>query len=62
MPDDKAKTGRADRDRVNLEQDYEVRDWCQSLGITEQELRGAVQAVGNTASKVREYIRLNRLK
>jgi hypothetical protein len=54
--DDTRNPGRPDRDRINLEQDYEVRDWTRSLGVTENELRKAVQAVGNTASKVREYL------
>jgi hypothetical protein len=56
MSDDPKNPGRPDRDRINLEQDYEVRDWCKSLGVTEGELRGAVQAVGNTASKVRQFL------
>ena len=56
MSDDTRNPGRPDRDHIILEQDYEVRDWSQSLGVTEDELRKAVQAVGNTASKVREYL------
>ena len=44
-----------DRDRINLDQDYEVRDGSKSLGVSEDELRSAVRAVGNTASKVRDY-------
>jgi len=56
MADSKGNTGSPDRDLINLEQDYEVRDWSESLGVTEQELRSAVQAVGNSASKVREHL------
>jgi hypothetical protein len=55
MPDDTSKTGN-DRKLISLEQDYEVRDWTQSLGCTEDELRAAVKAVGNSAEKVREYL------
>ena len=43
--------------RISLEQDYEVRDWTKSLGVTEAELTAAVKAVGNSAEKVREYLK-----
>jgi hypothetical protein len=56
MADDKANAGWHDRDRINLDQDYEVRDWRQSLSVTEEEVRAAVQAVGITASNVRERL------
>lgn len=56
MPDDKSQTA-ADRQRISIEEDYERRDWATSLGTTEDKLRDAVQAVGNSADKVREYLR-----
>ena len=56
MSDDKTKRGAADRSRISLEQDYEVRDWSKSLGVTEAELKAAVKAVGNSAVKVKEYL------
>lgn len=56
MADDKGQTA-ADRQRISIEQDYERRDWAKSLGTTEAKLREAVQAVGNSADKVREYLR-----
>lgn len=55
MADDPRKTGTPDNDLINLNQDYEVRNWCRSFGCTEQELRQAVGKVGNSARKVREY-------
>lgn len=55
MADDKGQTG-ADRQRISIEEDYERRDWAKSLGTTEDKLREAVQAVGNSADKVREYL------
>ena len=48
-----------DRKLISLQEDYEVRDWAMSLGCTEDELRAAVKAVGNSADKVREYLRKN---
>jgi len=56
MSDDKSKTGQ-DRKLISLTEDYEVRDWCKSLGCTEAELRAAVKAVGNSAEKVREFLK-----
>lgn len=57
MADDKSKTGGQDRKRINLNEDYEVRDWTKSLGVTEQQLRDAVKAVGDSAEKVREHLK-----
>lgn len=55
MIDDKAKTGQ-DRKLISLQEDYERRDWAKSLGVTEQRLVEAVQAVGNSADAVRKYL------
>ncbi len=56
MADDKRMTGSPDRDRINLSEDYEIRGWTQSPGVSEQELREAVDAVGNSAEAVRAYL------
>ncbi|WP_399683665.1 DUF3606 domain-containing protein [Xenophilus sp.] len=56
MSDDKGKTGH-DRKLINLNEPYEVRDWTKSLGVSEEELRRAVEAVGNSADKVREHLK-----
>ena len=56
MSDDKSKSGGQDRDRINVNQDYEVRDWCKSLNTTPEKLKAAVAAVGDRADKVREYL------
>ena len=57
MSDDKANTGGQDRERINVNQDYELRDWAKSLGTTPEKVKEAVQAVGDRAEKVREYLR-----
>lgn len=56
MADDKTKVGGQDRNRINLSEDYEVRTWCNSLGLNEEQLRMAVAAVGDNADKVREHL------
>ncbi|MCW0456697.1 hypothetical protein NB712_001793 [Xanthomonas sacchari] len=50
MSDDTRNTGSPDRDRINLHEDDEVRDWTQALGVSADELRAAVQAVGSSAA------------
>jgi hypothetical protein len=57
MSDDKIKSGGQDRERINVHQDYELRDWAKSLNTTPDRLKEAVQAVGDRADKVREYLR-----
>lgn len=60
MADNKGIIGHPDRDLINLNEPYEVRDWCKSLNCTESELRNAVAAVGSSATKVRAHLRAKR--
>lgn len=60
MSDDRSKSGGQDRSRISLREDYEVRDWAQKFGVTADELRVAVRAVGDSAAAVEQY--LNRQK
>jgi methyl-accepting chemotaxis protein len=57
MSDDKSKSQGQDRQRINVNQDYELRDWARSLNTTPERLKEAVQAVGDRADKVREYLK-----
>jgi hypothetical protein len=57
MPDDKSKSSGQDRERIDVSQDYELRDWAKSLNTTPERVKEAVQAVGDRAEKVREYLR-----
>jgi hypothetical protein len=56
MSDDKSKSHGQDRQRINVNQEYELRDWARSLNTTPERLKEAVQAVGDRADKVREYL------
>ena len=56
MSDDKSKSGGQDRQRIDVNQDYELRDWAKTLNTTPERLKEAVQAVGDRADKVREYL------
>ena len=57
MADDKSKRGPADRDRVNINETYEVRHWTEKFGCTEQQLRAAVKAVGVMAKDVEAFLK-----
>lgn len=56
MSDDKTKTGGQDRQRISLSEDYEVRDWAERFGVTEDQLRAAVGRVGNQADAVKREL------
>ena len=46
MSDDKRSPGLLDRDRININEVYELRYWCNKLGVTKEELTAAVKRVG----------------
>ena len=60
MSDNKGNRGAPDRDRIDIHDPDEVRNWTKSLGVTKEELQQAVQAVGDRAEKVREHLRSGR--
>lgn len=57
MSDNKNKVGSPDRDRINMNENYEVKDWTKSLGVSKERLQEAVNAVGNSADAVRAFLR-----
>lgn len=57
MSDDKTKSGGQDRTRISLSEDYEVRDWSKKFGVTPDELKAAVKAVGNDAAAVEAHLK-----
>lgn len=56
MADDKSKVGSPDRDRININEDYEVQYWSKQLGVSPSELRDAVKAAGPTVDAVRRHL------
>ena len=60
MADNKTQTGGQDRARINLSEDYEVRDWSNKFGVTPEQLRAAVQAVGPMVKDVEAYLQRSR--
>ena len=57
MADDLSKRGPQDRARIDVNQDWELRYWSKELSVSADEIRSAVQAVGPSTDKVREYLR-----
>ena len=57
MADDLTNRGGRDRNRIDIGQDYELRDWSEKFGVSKEELKEAVQAVGTEASKVEQHLR-----
>jgi hypothetical protein len=56
MADDLNKRGSPDRDRINMGEEYEVRDWAKKFGVSPEELERAVQQVGDRADAVRQHL------
>lgn len=52
MSDDKNNRGPRDAERINVHEDYEIRYWTKKWGVTEAELRLAVNRVGVIAKDV----------
>ena len=57
MADDKTKAGGQDRKRINVNEDYELRDWAAKFGVSIERLREAVLLVGDHADEVERYLK-----
>jgi hypothetical protein len=53
MADDPKKTGKQDRDRINVHEPYELRDWSKRLNVTPERLKEAVEKVGPMVEDVK---------
>jgi hypothetical protein len=52
MADDLKDRGAQDRNRVNVNEDHEVRYWTQKWGVSKEELAAAVQKAGVSVDAV----------
>jgi hypothetical protein len=57
MSDNLQKKRPQDASRINTSEQWELDYWIEALGVSEQELKEAVKAVGNAADNVRKYLR-----
>jgi uncharacterized protein DUF3606 len=60
MADDRSNRGGQDRQRVSVEQEHEVRYWTGKWGVSEEELRSAVEQVGPMVSDLERHFGPNR--
>lgn len=56
MADDKTKQDGRDRSQVNPNESYELSYIEEKLGVSREQVRKAVEAVGNSREKVEEYL------
>ncbi len=56
MSDDTSKTGPQDASRINMNEDYEVRYWTKTLGVSADVLQQAVNEAGPSVEKVRQFL------
>jgi hypothetical protein len=56
MADNLNERGSGDRKRINVSQPHEVSYWSRTLGVTEEQLRKAVQQAGPMADDVRRHL------
>lgn len=55
--DNKHKTGSPDRDRINVNESYELEYWSKKFNVTPDELRKAVKAAGTSADAVEKHLK-----
>jgi len=56
MSDDRTLSNGQDRERINVHEDYELRNWAKSMNTTPERIKEAVQAVGDRADRVKEFL------
>ncbi|MFD0751887.1 DUF3606 domain-containing protein [Mucilaginibacter calamicampi] len=54
--DNTLKTGAPDSKTINLKEEYEVKYWKKELNASKEDLEEAVEAVGKSVEKVREFL------
>ena len=57
MADDMNKSGGQDRIRINSSEDYELRDWSKKFGVSVEQLKAAIAAVGDKATDVEAHLK-----
>ena len=57
MSDDKSKTGGPDRDRINVHEEYELRDWSKKFGVSPDRLKEVVKKVGPMVKDVEKELK-----
>jgi hypothetical protein len=56
MTDNLTAREQPDRSKINMKQNHDVRYWTKHLNISKEELRKAIDKVGNSAAAVRKEL------
>jgi hypothetical protein len=54
--DSTKNVGSPDRDRINVNEDYELQYWTEKFGVSTDRLKEAVETVGTSVKAVQEYL------
>jgi len=54
--DSTKNVGSPDRDRINVNEDYELQYWSEKFGVSRDRLKEAVEAVGTSVEAVQKYL------
>jgi hypothetical protein len=54
--DSKENVGSPDRDRINVNEDYELQYWSEKFGVSREELKKAVESAGTSVKDVQAYL------
>jgi predicted DNA-binding protein YlxM (UPF0122 family) len=60
MADDKNIQDGRDRSRVSGSEEYELQHIAEKLNVSTEEVRRAIEQVGNSREKIEEFLRSNR--
>jgi hypothetical protein len=55
--DNKKNTGAPDRERINVNEDYELQYWTKKFNVNPEELKKAVKAVGTSVKDVENFFK-----
>lgn len=56
MSDDKSNRGAPDRDRIDVNEEYELQYWSEKFGVSRDQLKQAVAKVGPMAKEVQRQL------
>ena len=57
MSDSTQHRGGQDRERINVNEEYELRHWSKRFGVTADQLRRAVASAGDRADDVERHLK-----
>jgi hypothetical protein len=60
--DDKSKVERVNRERINPAEAYEMEYWSKKFGVTYEQLKSAIRAVGNSIAAIEKRLEINKIK